>query len=464
MMNAMQQKIISSRSLVALLVALVASGCDNLTVPNPNDASVDQLVNDPDPDIVAAAVQGLFRGARDDASEFVQFVGAFGREAYLMSQDGAELVGTVRNPLNGANFPGNTIWQGPYQNIRNANLVLDAILKVEIFTDEQRAAVRGAVKTVQAYEFMMVALTRDRFGVPIDVGTDPNEDPAPFESKATVVEFLNELLDEAASDLQNGGSSFPFGLTSGQAAFATPQTFFELNRALRARWAVRNEEYSTALSALSSSFLDTTAPLDFGAFHNFSTVAGDATNPLNRPNFIFAHPRLLANAQVRADGSLDLRAQAKLVERSPFSVAGITSNLNFTIYNSSTAPLAWIRNEELILLRAEANLGMGNLDTALEDINLIRTRSGGLEEIPVGSLNQEEMVTELLYNIRYSLMYEWGHTWLSMRNWDRLLDELLPVVTGADPLIVDVMPIPESECAPRDSRPEGCGRVPPLNS
>jgi len=316
---------------------------------------------------------------------------------------------------------------------------------------------------------MMVALTRDRFGIPLDVGTDPNEDPAPFESKETVVQFIDDLLDEAAVDLENGGGSFPFGLTDGQQAFATPESFLELNRALRARWAVLNRDFSTALSALEGSFLDPEGSLDFGAFHNFSTVAGDQTNPLNAQNFIFAHTRLgepgpaAQNAQTRADGSLDLRAQQKLVQRSAFTVAGITSDLNFTLYTSPTTPLPWIRNEELILLRAEANLGLGNLDQALEDINRIRTRAGGLEEIPAGSLSEEEMITELLYNKRYSLLYEWGHTWLSLRTWDRLLEDLLPVVTDADPLIVDVMPIPESECAPRDTRPEGCGLIPPLN-
>lgn len=442
--------------LLPVVVSASLSGCSDLTVPDLNNPSVESLRDNPTPQVLAAAVQGLMRGARDNVADMVVFLGAFGREGYAMSQDGAELLGTVRNPLNGASFPGNTLWEAPYRNIRLANLVLDAVNDVDELTAGEKEGVRGFTKTIQAYDFLNVSLTRDRFGAPIEVGTDPNADLAPFRTRDEVRAHVAQLLDEARGHLE-AASSFPFGVTSGLAAFSTPAEFVRLNRALRARLAVYMDDWNAALTALSESFLDPAAPLDFGASHVFSTVSGDEVNPLNAPGFLFAHTRIREEAQLRADGGLDLRAVQKTVERPPFTVSGVTSNLNFTMYNRADAPIPWVKNEELILLRAEANIGLGRTAEAAADINLIRERSGGLEPIAITATNA---LDELLYNKRYSLLYEYGHVWIDLRHYDRLLTDI--PTTPADPLIVDVMPIPESECAARSPRPDGCGAVAPL--
>ena len=59
----------------------------------------------------------------------------------------------------------------------------------------------------------------------------------------------------------------------------------------------------------------------------------------------------------------------------------------------------------MVLLHAEASIGLGDLGTALTDINLVRTTSGGLAPL-LGFADQTAALTELLYNKRYSLMYE----------------------------------------------------------
>lgn len=447
----------AKRAFSGALAALALLGCNDLMVPDLNNPSVESLTGNPNRDVVAAATQGLLRGTRDNVADMVVFLGAFGREGYAMSQDGGELVGTIRNPLNGANFPGNTLWGGPYQNIRTANLVLAALSNVEDMSEQEKDAVRGFVKTVQAYDFLNIILTRERFGAPINVGGDPTAEPAPFESEDAVWTHVVGLLDEAVTDLGAGGSSFPFSVTTGLNAFGTPGEFVLLNRALRARVAVLRDDWNTALQALSASFLDPTGPLDAGAYHVFSTLSGDEVNPLNAPSFLFAHTRIRSEAQLRSDGSLDRRALEKTVERPTFTVSGVSSNLNFTMYADPAAPIPWIINEELILLRAEANIGLGNLAAAEVDINRIRTEAGGLEPITLTAANA---LDELLYNKRYSLLYTGGHVWFDLSHYGRLLSDI--PTTSADPLIVDVMPIPESECAPRPSRPTGCGEIPPL--
>src|SRR5207245_5720291 len=115
------------------------------------------------------------------------------------------------------------------------------------------------------------------------------------------------------------------------------------------------------------------------------------------------------------------------------------------------SPLPWIRNEELILLRAEANLGLGNKAEALKDINVVRTRSGGLDAL--SDTYSGDLLTELLYNKRYSLAVEGGHRWLDMRHYNKLT--LLPTDRAGDKRFT-ALPIPDEECLPRSPRPDGC--------
>jgi hypothetical protein len=397
---------------------------------------------------------GLLRVTRVNVSGMIEWMGAFGREGYPMSVTGVALPGSVRDVLNGNGSPGSGLYADPYRNIRSANTLLLAIDNVPTFSTAQKEATKGFTKTIEAYDFLQIILTRNQFGAPVDVGSDPTGPLAPFVSHDSVYGYIAGLLEQAKVHLLAGGATFPFPVTSGLSGFNTPATFLKVNRALRARVAVYVNDWPTALQALSESFLSTSAPLSLGAYHVFSLNSGDAPNPDFNPTLFYANPRLITNAQLRADGSLDLRVQTKLQTVPSFTVQGITSNLQFTLYLAGAAPIPWIRNEELILLRAEANLGAGNTAAAITDINFIRVNSGGLAPLPVPFTG--DLLGELLYNKRYSLLWEFGHTWIDMRHYGRLLS--IPV-GAADPRLYDAMPIPVAECQARTPQPTGCGIV-----
>ena len=453
MYNRFLVKALVSTAVLAVCGFLVA--CD-MSVGDLNNPSISELRSSPTKSEIASASQGLLSATRSNVAEMVQWMGAFGREGYPMSQTGASLSGSVKNQLDGNNFPGNTLWEIPYKNIRNSNLLLDAVENAGegTLSSEEKAATRGFAKTIQAYDFLNIYLTRYRFGAPIDVGGDPTGEPAPIVSQSELEDHIATLLDEGRSDLEDaGGTDFAFSVTSGLAEFDVPAGFIQLNRALRARLAVYMDEWNVALDALDQSFVDTTRALDYGAYHVFSAESGDQANPLNRPDFLYAHPRLLDEAQTRTNGNRDLRAQQKLRSVEPFTAQGVTSDLQFTLYTSASDPIPWVKNEELILLRAEANIGLGNYEMAERDINHIRKNAGGLQPKEITSANA---LDELLYNKKYSLIWEYGHVWIDMRHYDRL-DEL-PTNNG-DPYVTDVMPIPSNECIPRDPTPEGCGAV-----
>ena len=437
------------------LVATAASACD-FVVPDFNNPSVEDLQNNPSRAAIAAAAQGLLFDARITAADMVMWVGAFGREVYPMAPTGSALPGSVRDPWDGTLWVGTQVWAEAYRNIRNANLLLDALSASEL-PESETAAVRGFAKTIQAYEFLHVAVTRRRLGAPVAVGADPNADPAPIVSEADLYDHVASLLDDARSDLIDA-DAFPFSVPDGLDAFDAPSSFLALNRALKARAEVQRNNWAAALQALSESFLDPDRPLDYGAYHDWSVNSGDMANPANRPDLLWANTRFRDEAQTRADGSRDLRFATKFKKAPAYQLLEVASDLQYTLYENPDDPFVWIKNEELVLLRAEANLAMGARDQAIADINWVRAKSGGLEPLPDPYPGADaELLDELLYNKRFSLVFEWGHTWIDMNRYGKLTE--IPVLgpPSADQRLHDAMPYPLSECLPREPDvPAGC--------
>ena len=270
------------------------------------------------------------------------------------------------------------------------------------------------------------------------------------------------LFDEARTDLAAAGTAFPFTLTTGFAGFNTPANFLRINRGLKARLEVYRGRWADALTALNESFISTTAGTTAGfatgVYHVYSTASGDATNPLfdPAPRAIVAVPEFLTDARLRADGSRDLRATTKAVVGTVnLATQGISSNVRPIVYPTNVTSIPIIRNEELILLRAEANIGLGNRAAAIADLNFVRTNAGGLPAL--ASDFSGDLVTEMLYDRRYSLFFEYGHRWVDARRYNRLgeLRKQLPTHR-----VFPLVPIPVDECNQRlAAPPKGCVNV-----
>jgi hypothetical protein len=290
------------------------------------------------------------------------------------------------------------------------------------------------------------------------------------------------LLDSARTNLAAAGTTFPFSIPPGYSAFNTPQTWRSYTWALAAKAEVMRATasascgapcYAAALVALDSSFISPD-PANFGvgpAF-DYSTGSGDLVNeladPITGPNF-FALPLddstgddSLPASQLQPGGQPDQRILNKiaLVPGGAAAVAGgIFSALKFTIYFSGgaanpSAPIPIIRDEELILLRAEAEIGTGDVADAVNDLNIVRENSGGLAAYS-GATTQPALITELLYNRQWSLLWEQGTRWIDARRFNVLSSISIYVPGGAVPTR---MPIPTNECNARSlpSTSSGC--------
>jgi len=346
------------------------------------------------------------------------------------------LLGRAESQLDNAGFYGTRPYLGRYRTVKTANVLIDGASNSTLITNEQINGYLGFAKTFQAYELLLVATLQFENGIRIDVSDADNL--GPFVDYDNALAAIQSLLSEAASDLAGAGNTFPFSLSAAMAGFDSPATFTSFNRALAARVSLYQGNSSEALNNLNASFMDLGGDLTVGPARFYSTAGGDFANNLFRvpdqADAIIAHPSFIADATA-GDSRL-----SKVLERpsGTLTLDGLSGDFDVWVYQSLTDFVPFIRNEELVLIYAEANLG-GNNAEALRAINIIRS-SAGIADY-AGAMDAGSLLDEILYQRRYSLFGE-GHRWVDMRRLNRLNE--LPLDRVGDDVWVQ-MPRPVSE-------------------
>jgi hypothetical protein len=466
---------------IALTGALLAGvACsDFFNVTNTNQPLLDSLLANPTRDRLSAAAIGIFGSARTGIQSYIWRLGSMGREGINLSGNNQpDYQEPYYGPLQGTGFGGSQ-WTDRYQNIRNINVYLNGVAANTDLSVGEKAASRGMANTMKALAFLYVVLTRDSLGAPIDVDRPVNASPAPFVSRDSVYRYILDLLDGALVDLRAAdaaSAAFPFPIPPGFSGFDAPATFKQFNRAVAAKAAIMRASaagcgvpcYTRALSDLDSSFLDRSAATAVGfatgAYFDFSNAAGDISNglsePLNGVTF-YALDSNVFNAQTQVGGQRDQRVLDKIAVALDTQRLGgipIPGTLKFTVFFTAgkadpSHQIPIIRNEELMLLDAEAQWFAGAKAAALSDIDSVRINAGRLPPTTLTVASADAaFVTELLYNRRYSLLWEQGTRWVDARRFGRLSSIPPQVAGGSVPV---VMPVPDAECSAR-GLPSNC--------
>ena len=445
-MRAHSQRILDMKKALIALVALTVGACE-FNIANPN--SPPSIGPNATAATVNAATVGLLIALREDIPNWVQKSSILGREGYrLDTADPRFISELLQGPLDPSNNAfGGGQWTREYRTIQSGYAILNVIGSAQI-TDAEKEGVRGFVQTIQALAFLMVLNAHIQDSIPIDVNRAIDQPLAPFVSNDSAYKHVSLKLDSARTHLLAAGSAFVFDPGPGFTGFDSPATFLEVNRALKARvqayraslgalpaatytnpaasWSACTVCWDSVITALSTAFLDTTAALDLGAYMAFGTGNQDTPNALSQnPQSAvnLAHPFIRDSAELQSGGGpLDKRYLAKVTQRvPPLSLSGHTSGLSWLRYPTPISPIPIIRNEELILLWAEARLGQGNNAEAAQYINFIRRVSGGLDSIPnLGAQPAATILNQLLKQRLYSLLYENGHRWIDMRRYNKL--------------------------------------------
>lgn len=362
-------------------------------------------------------VSGTESAMRINLGLYLDDVGVIGREMYRFSTGDprytTDLLGASDAVLDATGFYLTNTWASRYRVVKNCNLLIQASLASGLITDSEKKGYAGFAKTFKAYQLLLNLNLTDNNGLRVDVA-DPDK-LGGFLSYDDALGAIASLLDEGNVDLGSGEVSFP--LSSGFAGFSSAAGLQKVNRALAARVAVYRKDWPAALTATEESFFDLDGDFKTGVYHVFGTGSGDQLNPAFFPqnqagDVRLAHPSFAADIEANDD-----RLNKATLRDAVASYQGLSSDRDVWVYTSSTAPIPIIRNEELILIYAEAKIQSDDLDEGEKALNIIR--NGHHLGDYSGAVTKTALVNEMLRQRRYSLFFE-GHRWVDLRRYDRL--------------------------------------------
>jgi starch-binding outer membrane protein, SusD/RagB family len=445
---------------LAAAVAL-AAGCKDNPVANPIDnpvvggqVSLQQLVTG-----VLASDRSAITGFAYRTEPEI-----FARDVYRIDASEPRFVQETLggNPDPGS-FSGSGAWAAYYTAIRAGNsllLGLDAIASnpATSLTPDEVNATRGFVRTMKALDYWRIIEMHDSVGATIQ--TDDPAAVTDIRCKPAVLAYIASLLDSANADFAAAAPAtempvtMPSGFTGFGRDYSVVSNLIKFNRGLKGkidfyrgldRTSPQPALFPTAIAELTEA-LGNAAPgavpaADFSKGPYYVFVPGGSENT----------PNPIADSKIGLNPLVDDSVQAgdtrasKIVPRDPLAGFGISTNITFVGAEATTeneaAPLGILRDEELVLLRAQAEIEAGQLANAVLDINDVRTHYGLAPVAPVG---KTATINAVLYEKRYSLLFEGAQRFDDLREYGRLNSTFLRPETTTDPYNA-ALPIPRPE-------------------
>ncbi|MES1218352.1 MAG: RagB/SusD family nutrient uptake outer membrane protein [Bacteroidota bacterium] len=432
------KRLINNYSLILLITVVSVSSCKK-EYGNLNSPTIEDYLKNASKDQLNGLVIGAVSGMRNNEGTYLDAVGVIGREIYRFSNAdprfATDLLGQNDLTLNNTGFYLTNPWGSRYRTVKNCNVLIEAATNSTLVPDNQKKGYTGFAKTLKAYELLLNLNLTYSNGIRVDV-SDPDK-PGPILDYDASIAAIASLLDEGKTDLT--GAEISFELTPGFSGFDDAEGLIKFNRALAARVDVYREQWPAALSDLALSFFDLSGDFSTGVSEVFSTGSGDQLNsaffPQNQNGEVrLAHPTYVTDMEANDD-----RISKATLRTAAASYGGLSSDRDEWVYTSSTAPIPVIRNEELILIYAEAKIQSDNLADGQAALNVIRQG----HNLPAysGAITKDALINEMLKQRRYSLFFE-GHRWIDMRRYDKLSD--LPIDRPGDD-VWSAMPIPSTE-------------------
>ncbi len=428
-------------------ISIAVTSCEVEPILNPNSPTTEVFEDGATLADLQLLAQGLQSVIREDMQFHYWTLSVVGREYYdLRGTDPrytSELLGQNGGDLDNNGFLTTRTYFGRYRSVRNANLLKQAVANTSAsLSAGEVAAFNGFANTIIGFELALEANRQYENGLRLDVNDVNNLGPFLSGYDATMAGII-AILDEGYNQLTSASATFPFSMADGMFStipgYDDSQTgaMAKFNRGIVARINIQTGNKADAIKALGDSFMDMGGDLNAGGYYAFGGATGnDFGNPLfyvpDVDNYM-AHPTWADEAEAgdtRIDGKTTL---ATLIE-----LDGLGGDRLVSIYSDNTDDAVMQRNEELILIMAEARIGTDN-NAAVNAINVVRA-AAGLADYS-GGMDDASLVDEVLRQRRYSLFGE-GHRWIDLRRYGRL-DEL-PLDRAGDKVHVQ-FPRPANE-------------------
>jgi hypothetical protein len=448
--------------------AILTAGCKDSTVVAPQDsptaAALSGALTRVGLQTLATALVGSDRGVfAGTGSAYPILAEIYARNIYRLDPSEPRYLNeTIVGTPDAGSFAGGGGWAGMYVTVRQGTTMLAALENpaANTFSTAELAAAKGFAQTWKAIDYYRVAEMRDTVGIALQADDPNTTTPAPLICKKNMLTYVAALLDTANTNLVAAGNinfpwgSFPTGMTAFGRDYRKVTNFILFNRGWKGKvdfyrgldhQAPTPALFTTAISELTQA-LGGAAPgavpssqFVTGLYHVFVPAGTEGVaNP-------YSDTRIGINPAADSVLSGDTRG-SKIAARTYAAVQGITMTKDLVVAVPSTAnqsrPLAALRDEELVLLRAQAYFEAGQFANGYLDLNSVHT-SYGLTAWPV-SVTLSVARDNILYDKRYSFIGEGVQRLVDLRAYSRLNATNYPKQTSTD-AYNSAFPIPKAE-------------------
>ncbi|WP_316778918.1 RagB/SusD family nutrient uptake outer membrane protein [Pedobacter antarcticus] len=319
----------------------------------------------------------------------------------------------------------NNFWSTGYKNIYHANAILEGLNASNTVSKAARNQLRGETLVIRAlYLFYLTNFFGD---IPLVLSTD-------FERNATMRRTpADEVIKQLITDLKEASVL----LIPTYEGVVRARVNSYTARAFLARVYLYNREWEKAAAESSAVISSGLYSLERGVDKAFLSTSNETIWQLVRENLNTAEAVALIPVSTVAMPALVIRNELL----NSFEIGDERKNhwMKFNMINGqryyypykykirtgSTVSeyLVVFRLAEQYLIRAEARAEQGNLSGAIEDLNILRTRSRALTTTelpnPLPSLFfnlDKSTLLDAVYKERFTELFcEWGHRWLDLK-------------------------------------------------
>lgn len=349
------------------------------------------------------------------------------------------------------------VWQRAYQLIYQTNICIEGLNQSKSISNEIRSQLIGECLVLRSLIYFNLV---NLFGpVPLITSTDYNNNSVLGRTSEAEIYFQIEGdLIKAQNMLSTNYPSEGKVRINKYAATTLLARLYLYEQ----KWAQAEVEASKVINSNSYSLTESPGDAFFAnsvesifqilpVFSGFNTAEGNTFVPpsysTSIPNFLVS-PSLINEIEIG-----DLRKSAWInnfiVNGTFYSYpAKYKKPADYSSSFSVTEYYTVFRLAELYLIRAESEAQQGELDAAVDDINIIRSRSrdtslvGALPNIS-RQISKPQLLSAIQHERRIELMVEWGNRWFDLKRWQET-DAVLGGKSGwksSDTLL----PIPDAE-------------------
>lgn len=381
-----------------------------------------------------SALNGMFNqlfnaSFSSGGSQSVSYLAGLSADNFIITSTTQDIIEFHQNNISTTNNFNLGLWSGSYNIIYQANALLEGVENNNNLSPKLLSKIEGSARFVRAFSyFYLINLYGE---VPLILSTNYEENATASNADHELI-YQQIILDlEGATDLLD--SSYTDGdrtrpnRYAAQSLLASVHLF--LNNWQEARdyssQVIQSNDQYELLEDLNQVFLANSKE----AIWQISPIGwGNSFSHTRDGNLMIKTPTANTPVALSQDfletfnSDQDNRTENwvnNIVIESDTLFYPYKYKIQYEVSGEITEYSMVLRLAEQYLIRAEANAKMGELNNAIQDLNVIRNRAGiSLVDDSQQTLTQDEVLELIITERRRELFTEWGHRWLDLKRYN----------------------------------------------